>query len=159
VAGWAALVAADGDAVPEMPYASHAPGVALLDLLGGLQPTAVRADRGDWMRRSKYGAVPTVVDNIRFASKAEARRYAELLLLQKAGEIEALELQPKFPLLVNGVKVATYIGDFRYFALDRHSPPFEIIEDVKGGPTTPVYRLKKKLVLALHGVEITEVRA
>ena len=37
--------------------------------------------------QSKYHAVPTTIDNIRFASKAEARRYRELRLLEKAGEI------------------------------------------------------------------------
>lgn len=103
--------------------------------------------------RSKYGAAPTVIDGFRFASKAEARRYSELLLLQRAGEISELELQPPFPLVVNGVKVATYIADFRYRC--KYTDPL-IVEDVKG-MSTPVYRLKKKLVLALHGVEITEV--
>ena len=45
---------------------------------------------------SKYGAIRTTVDGVTFASKAEARRYAELKLLEQAGEIKGLELQPKF---------------------------------------------------------------
>jgi hypothetical protein len=33
-----------------------------------------------------------------------------------------------------------------------------VVEDCKSKPTmTPVYRLKKKLVAALHGIEIHEV--
>lgn len=107
------------------------------------------------MTRSKYGAKPTTVDGIRFASMAEARRYSELRLLEKAGEISGLELQPKFKLVVNGQHICTYIGDFRYRC--KYTDPL-ITEDVKG-ILTPVYRLKKKLVLALHGVEITEVRS
>ena len=101
---------------------------------------------------SKYNAVRTVVDGITFASKAEARRYGELKLAQAAGEIYGLALQPKFPLVVNGVKVATYIADFEYFTDGAR----RVIEDVKG-VRTPVYRLKKKLTEVLHGVTITEV--
>jgi hypothetical protein len=66
------------------------------------------------MRKSKYAAIPTIVDGIRFASKKEARRYTELKLLERAGEITCLELQPKFPCVVNGKKVCTYIADFAY---------------------------------------------
>ena len=47
----------------------------------------------------KYNAIPTTVDGIRFASKREARRYLELKLLQKAGHISDLELQPRFRLM------------------------------------------------------------
>lgn len=101
----------------------------------------------------KYGAKPTTVDNIRFASMAEARRYGQLKLLQKAGEISALELQPKFPLVVAGVNVGTYIADFRY-RMGQHV----ITEDVKG-VRTPIYRLKAKLVKALYNVVIAEVAA
>lgn len=108
----------------------------------------------------KYRAVPTVVDGVRFASKAEAARYAELKLLEKAGEVKELELQPKFPLCAHprihgaGVKVCDYVADFRY----RHGPRgVLVIEDVKG-MKTPVYRLKKKWFEAQYGIEITEVR-
>lgn len=109
--------------------------------------------------RAKYGAVPTVIDGIRFASKAEARRYQELKMLEKAGEIKGLELQPKFPLMVPecgsgfDVRIGHYIADFRY----RKGPKgVLVIEDVKG-MKTPVYRLKKKMVEAQYGISITEV--
>jgi len=105
------------------------------------------------MTRHKYNAKPTVLDGFRFASKAEARRYSELLLLQRSGEISELELQPPFPLVVNGVKVGTYIADFRYRC--KYTDPL-IVEDVKG-IKTPLYRLKKKHVEAQYGITITEV--
>ena len=115
-------------------------------------------------RPSKYGAIKTEVDGIVFASKAEARRYAELRLLEKAKEIYDLELQPKFPIYVarpgqatvtRATKpVCTYIADFRY----RRGPTGVLtIEDVKG-MKTPVYRLKKKLVEAQYGIQIQEIR-
>jgi uncharacterized protein DUF1064 len=103
--------------------------------------------------RSKYGAVPTVVDNIRFASKREATRYRELRLLEQAGEIAMLKCHPRFELLVNGQDCGDYVGDFWYF--DRRSGR-AITEDTKG-VATPVYRLKRKLVKAIHGVDIVEV--
>lgn len=104
-------------------------------------------------RRSKYAAIPTVVDGIRFASKREARRYAELRLLERGGEIANLELQPFFPCVVNGKSVCTYIADFAY--LSRGG--VRVVEDVKG-VKTPVYRLKKKLVEALYAnIQIVEV--
>ncbi|MDD3747626.1 MAG: DUF1064 domain-containing protein, partial [Anaerostipes sp.] len=46
------------------------------------------------MRYSKYGARKTVIDGITFDSKREAKRYQELKLLEQAGEISYLELQP-----------------------------------------------------------------
>jgi hypothetical protein len=101
---------------------------------------------------SKYNAVKTEVDGFIFASKAEARRYSELALFEKSGEIFSLELQPKFPLVVNGEKIGTYIADFRYETKTGDI----VIEDVKG-MKTPVYKLKKKLVHALYGVEIVEI--
>lgn len=66
------------------------------------------------IRGHKYNAQRTVIDGISFASKAEARRFAELKLMVKAGEIRDLELQPKYPLIVNGQTVASYTADFRY---------------------------------------------
>jgi len=106
------------------------------------------------VRPSKYRAEPTIVDGIRFASKAEARRYGELLLLQKGKVINLLKLQPRFRFVVNGIKIGEYWGDFQYF----DEMEKLIVEDVKSPATkTPVYRLKKKLLLALYNIQITEV--
>ena len=112
------------------------------------------------MRHSKYGAKPQIVDNVRFASQKEARRYSELKLLQAAGEIRELELQPAFPIYAANrfsqqplELICTYKADFRYRSGPRG---LLVIEDVKG-MKTPVYRLKKKFVEAQYGIQITEV--
>ena len=102
------------------------------------------------MRRRKYGNKKTEVDGIVFDSQKEANRYCELKLLEHQGVIADLELQPKYELCVGGVKVCDYKADFRYM----NSSGGRTVEDVKGGEATktPVYRLKKKLMLAVHGI-------
>lgn len=108
--------------------------------------------------RTKYRAVPTVVDGIRFASKAEATRYQDLVRFGLAGLLAELELQPRFDLHVEGVKVGTYVADFRYRELDAFDDQWsDVIEDVKG-VRTPVYRLKKRMVEAEYGIQIRETR-
>lgn len=101
-------------------------------------------------RRSKYRAKATEVDGVLFASKKEAKRYTQLRALERHGHIAGLELQPRFPLVVNGVKVCEYRGDFRYV-----QEGAVVVEDVKGFKTRE-YRLKKRLLLAVHGVEVLE---
>lgn len=110
--------------------------------------------------RSKYNAKTTMVDGMRFASQSEATRYRMLLLVgEYSGQIRNLELQPRFPLVVNGVKVGTYVADFRYEELVKSGWPtdswVDVVEDVKG-MKTPIYRLKAKLLLALYGITIRE---
>lgn len=107
------------------------------------------------MPRSKYHAEPTVTDGIRFASRAEANRYRALWLLQQVGAIAGLELQPRFDLVVNGIRVGFYKADFAYTDMGTSE---RVIEDVKG-VATPVYRLKKRIVEALYGIEIREISA
>lgn len=104
------------------------------------------------MKRSKYKNIKTVVDGIKFDSKKEARRYQDLKILERAGEIFGLELQPRFSIIVNGFKICTYVADFRYY---EEGNPNEVIEDVKGVKTA-IYRLKNKLMQAVHGIEILE---
>ena len=103
------------------------------------------------MRKNKFNAKKTEVDGIVFDSKAEAKRYTELKLLEKANVISDLRLQPKFDCVVNGKKICTYRADFDYYEADKY-----VCEDVKGFKT-PVYRLKKKLVEALFEVIIIEI--
>ncbi len=101
---------------------------------------------------SKYGNVRTTVNGHAFASKKEAARYQELLLLEKAGEIEKLELQPRFPISLNGQKVCTYVADFQY-----RENGHRIVEDVKSeGTRTAIYLLKKRLMKAVLWIEILE---
>ena len=100
---------------------------------------------------SKYKAIKTQhPDRTWFDSKKEAKRYAELLILQRAGEISNLELQPRYNMILNGVKICSYSADFRY------QDGLElVVEDVKGYKT-PVYNLKKKMMKAFHSIEIFE---
>jgi len=104
------------------------------------------------MKRHKYNAKRTTVDGITFSSMAEAKRYGELKVMERAGLITNLSLQPKYPIVKDGCKICTYLADFFY--LDKEGKIH--VEDVKGFKT-PIYRLKKKLVLAFHGIEIEEV--
>ena len=102
-------------------------------------------------RRSKFGNHKTVVDGITFDSKAEATRYSVLKVLQSAGVVTQLRLQVPYDLSVNGVKVCRYIADFVY-TMDGK----EVVEDVKG-MRTPEYKLKRKLMMAVFGIEIQEI--
>ncbi len=107
---------------------------------------------------SKYQNEKTVVDGITFDSKKEAKRYGELTLLEQAGVIRHLELQPKVKLEVGGIKIrygtghqVRYYGDFRYYDVDKGR---YVIEDTKGYKTRD-YRLKKAILRAM-GIEIIE---
>jgi len=99
---------------------------------------------------SKYSAKKTQVDGILFDSKGESERYLFLKLMERAGEIQNLELQPSFDIVWNKVKVCKYKADFKYRLNGE-----DVIEDFKG-VKTPVYNLKKKLMLATFGIKIKE---
>jgi len=102
---------------------------------------------------NKYRAKRTEVDGIMFDSKKEAKRYEAL---RADPTVTALTLQPKYDLLAHDlqtgepVKVGYYKADFKYLLNGE-----EVVEDVKG-VKTPIYRLKKKMVEATHGIEIKE---
>ncbi len=102
---------------------------------------------------NKFRAIRTEVDGISFASKKESRRYSELRLLERAGKIYNITLQPRFPLTVNGKLICTYVADFSYYNSGIMSKL--IVEDAKG-IKTPVYKLKAKLFEAIMGYAITE---
>lgn len=104
---------------------------------------------------SKYRNQRTEVGGIKFASKREARRYQELKALESLGEIAHLGLQVRYPLTVNGIKVGAYVADFVYSVVPEAGDLVEVIEDCKGY-RTPMYKLKKKLMFAIHGIKITE---
>lgn len=101
--------------------------------------------------RAKYGNRKVEVLGHTFDSAKEAARYGVLLGEQKAGLIEGLEVQVSFDLVVNGITVARYVADFVY-----RRAGVKVVEDVKGYRTA-VYKLKKKLLKACLGIEITEV--
>jgi Protein of unknown function (DUF1064) len=93
-----------------------------------------------------------VIDGRRFDSRAEGRRYEHLKAEQAAGRIAALRCQVRFVLRVNGHRVGAYWADFQYVRAGRL-----VTEDVKG-VRTPMFALKKKLVAALYGIDIIEVK-
>ena len=101
---------------------------------------------------NKYKAKRTLVDGIVFHSRREANRYKDINMLLQAGLISNLRLQPRYPLMVDGKLICTYIGDFEY--LDKKKGRF-IVEDCKGF-RTQTYRLKKALFQALYNKEILE---
>ena len=108
------------------------------------------------MSYSKYGNEQTEYDGRKFDSKAEKDRYVTLSTWQSLGAIEGLECQKKYVLCKgrwnNGKPFSiSYIADFVYI-LDGET----VVEDVKGYKTE-VYELKKKLMKAVHGIEIQEV--
>jgi hypothetical protein len=114
------------------------------------------------MRRPKYLNRKTVVDGVAFDSRAEARRWHELQLLMRAGEIRALRRQVSFE-LVPGVRLlgspratpaVRYVADFVYTDADGNT----VVEDVKGLPT-PVYRLKRHLMKHVFNIDIVEIRS
>lgn len=110
-------------------------------------------DEPEEKKGNKYRAIATEVDGIKFDSGKEARRYMDLKLLERAGEIRDLRWQTTFSICIGEFHICDYICDFEYWTKDGH-----VVEDVKSDPTrTPVYRLKKKLMQAVRGIEIQEV--
>ena len=111
---------------------------------------------------TKYNNKKVVLNGITFDSQKEARRYRDLSLLERAGEIKSLELQKAF-ILAESVKFENesrrkpaikYVADFVYQEQGRL-----VVEDVKSKMTRslPVYRLKKHLMKSVHGLEIREI--
>ena len=98
--------------------------------------------------RHKFKAKPQEYDGIKFPSKAEAKRYIELKVLQEKGEVLFFLRQVPFH-LAGGVK---YVCDFMIFWADGSVT----IEDVKGMKTT-LYIAKKKMVESTYPIEIIEV--
>jgi hypothetical protein len=101
---------------------------------------------------SKYNAIKTEYAGEVYDSKKEAGRAQELDFLLKGNVITGWERQPVFECVVNKKKICTYRADFKV----TYPKGYFEIEDVKGFKT-PVYRLKKKLVEALYGIEIKEI--
>ena len=94
------------------------------------------------------------LDTITFDSYAEAVRYGELRLLEKAGQITDLVCQPRFDLLVKEAKIGAYVGDFRYTENGK-----TVIEDLKGQRKgeyveTDLSAWKRKHLRAQTGIEV-----
>lgn len=126
---------------------------------------------------SKYYNIKTKTsDGLVFDSHKEARRWEQLLLLQKAGKIVELKRQVSYELLPNQYETyerisktgkrlkdgqrlierkVDYVADFRY--TDAETGEL-IVEDTKSPATrTKEYIIKRKLMLLIHGIKIREV--
>ncbi len=101
------------------------------------------------MKYNKYNNKKVNINGILFDSKKEARRYNHLKLLESAGEIKELVLQPKFLLQDNFTyknrtyRKIEYIADFSYV---RTEDNVLVIEDAKGFKTD-VFKLKEKMFI------------
>lgn len=139
--------------------------------------SVLRMSEAEWARRlgpirktiarNKFHAVKTTVDGLHFDSKKEARRYQELRLLQMAGEIGTLDVQPKFDLFAFSgawshgftrspmALIGHYTADFRIV----YATGEIVIEDVKSEPSkTTAYRLRKRIFEANYWpLIITEI--
>ena len=118
---------------------------------------------------SKYHSEKVTVDGETFDSRKEARRWQELRLLQKAGQISELRRQVKFVLIPTQRAVDTrgpkggvikgkvlerevaYIADFVYTEDGK-----TVVEDTKGMKTKD-YIIKRKLMRFVYGIGIREV--
>ena len=125
---------------------------------------------GNYYKSNKYGNAKVTVEGITFDSKREARRYLDLLLLEKAGDISDLQRQVKYVLIpaqrepdIIGPKCGrkpgkllehevSYVADVVYKDKDGN----QIVEDTKGFKTKD-YELKRKMMLYFHGIRIREV--
>ena len=86
-----------------------------------------------------------------FASKKEMKRYAELRLLERAGEVQDLELQPEFRVSINDQHFCTYTADFAYTEKGQR-----VIEELKSTGTAKdaAYRLRKKAAELFYGIKV-----
>lgn len=105
---------------------------------------------------NKYHAKKTEYNGRTFDSKKEANRAWELDMLKKAGEVVEVEYQPVFECVIDGKKICKYIADFQVTYKDGHVE-YEDIKGCKKGCAYQLFRLKKKMVEALSGVEILEL--
>ena len=110
------------------------------------------------MNVNKYRNRKTTVDGIQYDSAREARRGAELRLMERAGIISDLCAQVKYTLIPaqkrDGRVVereVSYIADFVYTENGE-----TVVEDVKG-MRTKEYIIKRKLMLMVHDITITEI--
>tara|TARA_Y100000114_G_scaffold61330_1_gene56252 strand:+ start:154 stop:528 length:375 start_codon:yes stop_codon:yes gene_type:complete len=104
-------------------------------------------------RPNKYFAKKTLFMGFKFDSKWEAERWGQLKSMEKAGVVTQLERQVRYDLIVNDVKICDYIADFRYLLEEENGLSKLIVEDAKGVLTSE-FKLKKKLMKAVHNIDI-----
>jgi len=114
-----------------------------------------RAELAKPKKRNKFGAIRTTVDGIVFDSKREAAYYGELKIREKAGEVSAVELQPRFALIgPDGTLICTYRPDFAFF--DHVADRFRVV-DVKG-VLTREFRRVQRMMKSFKGIDVEVVK-
>lgn len=105
-------------------------------------------------KKPKYRNTRCEHEGVIFDSIKERTRWLQLLLLAKDGQITYLERQVAFPIIINGILICKYYADAVYYENGQR-----IVEDTKSIITkkNPVYRLKKKMLKAVLGIEVREV--
>lgn len=111
-------------------------------------------------KSNKYQAQKCVYNGLRFDSHKELRRYLELRLLERSGQITGLKRQVKFELIPAQKdekgkcveRAVSYIADFVY----QKETGETVVEDTKG-VRTKEYVIKRKLFLWRYGIRIKEV--
>ena len=107
-----------------------------------------------WLKENKYHNKWVIIDGIKFQSEKEGKRWQELKLMERAGEISGLARQVQIEIIPKTklFRAAYYIPDIVY--VDNRTGK-RIYEDAKGYRTKE-YQLKKKLLYWRHGIEILE---
>lgn len=128
------------------------------------------------MRQNKYHAVKVG----EFDSKKEARRFQQLQIMQKAGEIDDLKRQVKFVLIpaqrefCNEIyskgrkkgcfkpgkileRELSYYADFTYIDVNTGKLVVEDVKGYRGGGAYEVFRIKRKLMLKEYGIRVREI--
>ena len=120
-------------------------------------------------KNNKYSNQKVTIDGETFDSRREAKRYCELKLLERAGEIRHLRRQEKFLLIPSQYeevvdakgkpkqkcieKECVYIADFVY----QDSRTGELVVEDTKGVRTKEYIIKRKLMLKEYGIKISEI--
>ena len=120
-------------------------------------------EKGGKDSQGKYRNQKVEIDGIKFDSKKEGERYRQLKMMEAAGKITDLELQPVFVLAPaitikgRGKPALRYVADFSYldWSGGQQAPEF-VVEDVKG-MLTDVYKIKRHLMKSVCEIEIQEV--
>lgn len=113
-------------------------------------------------KQRKYRNEPVEHSGKKFDSRLEFRRYTDLALMERAGQISDLRRQVQFELIpaqrrADGAleRACHYVADFVYRANGAL-----VVEDVKSEATRRerAYVIKRKLLLYVHGITLREVQ-
>lgn len=142
-------------------------GVRITDLPDNVKKLVLKQMQEEYVaeQKSKYKNQKTELNGISFASKKEAKRFDELLIMKSQCLIRNLKLQPNFTLQESyitpdgkRVRAIRYVADFSYDKLTGDNQWEFVVEDVKSRATrTPMYNAKKKMMLHKYGITVQEV--